>query len=428
MTDNPPVASQPRRAAAVFIIATVFIDALAFALIIPVLPELLMDLTGQGVDVAASWGGIATAVFALAQFFCSPVVGGLSDRFGRRPVLLLSLASLAADFLIMGLAHALYVFFIARILSGIFAATHSTATAYITDITPAEQRAARFGWIGAAMGVGFVMGPAIGGLLGEMSPRTPFFAAAILAGVNAVYGFFVVPESLAKEHRRPFSWQRANPFGTLVRLFKIEGLGVTIGVYVAISLAGMVYMSVWTYTAIAKFGWGPAEISYTLTYYGFLYAVSMAVMVPILLKWLGERRAIWMALATQCVSLIGLGFAPTGFWIYFWITTALFVSIVTPALQKIMTERVGEDAQGELQGGLGALNGIVMIVSPLIYTQTFFLFDSGQLGIRFPGAPFLVAALFSFTGLVLFLVRRRRPQEGGAQEDGAQEDRAVETS
>ena len=401
-------ATGARPAAAIFIIATVFIDALAFAIIIPVLPELLMELSGEGVGGAAVWGGYATAVFALAQFFFSPVIGGLSDRFGRRPVLLLSLTALGIDFLLMGLAHALYVFFFARVLSGIFAATHSTAAAYITDVTPPDQRAARFGWIGAAMGVGFVAGPVIGGLLGELSPRAPFFVAAAFACLNALYGFFVVPESLKPENRRAFSWVRANPFGTLARLFRLEGLGITIAVYFFINLAGMVYPAVWTYAAIAKFGWSEADIGYSLAYYGLLYAVSMAVLVPIVIKALGERRAIWTALAVQVVAMLGLAFAPTGFWVYFWITTALFTTIVAPALQKIMTERVSEDAQGELQGGLAALNGVSLILSPLIYTQLFFIFDAGFMGIRFDGAPFIAAGGFYAIGLGLYLLRRPR--------------------
>jgi DHA1 family tetracycline resistance protein-like MFS transporter len=186
----------PRRAATLFLVGTVGIDAMAFAIIMPVLPALLMELTGGGIGVAAFWGGWATFAFALMQFFCSPVIGGLSDRFGRRPVLLLSLTALAIDFLLMGLAHALYVFFIARLLSGIFAATHSTANAYIADISTPQERAKRYGWLGAAMGAGFILGPALGGVLGDLDARAPFFAAAALAGINALYGWFVVPESL----------------------------------------------------------------------------------------------------------------------------------------------------------------------------------------------------------------------------------------
>lgn len=409
-TDTPVKAARKPggMAAMAFIIATVLIDALAFALIIPVLPSLLMELTGLGIGPAAAWGGLATFVFAVAQFFCSPVLGGLSDRFGRRPVLLMSLAALALDFLIMGMAHALWVFFGARLLSGIFAATYATATAYVTDITPADKRAARFGWIGAAMGIGFVIGPAIGGLLGELSPRAPFFAAAIMAGINTVFGYFAMRESLTEANRRAFSWRRANPFGTLFRLFRIEGLGATIAVFFFVSLAGFVYPAIWSYATIAKFGWSEAEVGLSLAYYGVIFAFSQIVMVPFLLKHLGERRAIWVAIAAQIVSLTVIALATAGWQVYVIISFALVSSIYGPAIQKIMTERVSQDSQGELQGGLAALNSVIMVISPLIYTQLFFLFESGELGVRFPGAPFAMAAVFSATGLVLFLMRKRQ--------------------
>ena len=397
-----------RPAATLFIVFTVLIDALAFALVMPVLPALLMELTGQGVGGAAVWGGIATFVFALAQFFCSPIVGGLSDRFGRRPVLLFSLSALALDFLLMGLAHALWVFFGARLLSGIFAATHSTANAYVADVTPPADRARRFAWLGAAMGAGFVLGPALGGLLGELSPRAPFFAAAILAGLNAAYGWFVVPESLTEDRRRPFAWARANPFGTLWRLRKAEGVGVLVLVYLFAQLSGFVYPAVWAYAAIAKFDWTEAQIGASLTYFGVIFILSQAVVTPWLLPRLGERRAIWIALGVEAVSLMGIAFAPSGAFVYAWLLTALFTGMADPALQKIMTERVSDDAQGELQGGLAALGGVVLIICPLLYTQLLFLFTSGRLGIDFPGAPFVMASLFCAVAALLFLVRKRR--------------------
>lgn len=405
----PPTTSTGagRPAASIFIVGTVLIDALAFALIMPVLPSLIMELTGEGVGAAARWGGLATFVFAVMQFFCSPVIGGLSDRFGRRPVLLLSLAALSVDFMLMGLAHALWVFFFARMLSGIFAATHSTANAYIADVSTPEERSKRFGWLGAAMGAGFILGPALGGLLGELSPRAPFFAAAALAGVNALYGWFVVPESLAREKRRPFSWKRANPLGTLMRLRRTEGLGVLVGVYFVMAMAGWVYPAVWAYVAIAKFGWSEGQIGWSLAYYGVIYVISQAVVVPLVLPRLGERRAIWMALCVEIVALIGLATAPSGHFVYAWISLAVFTGIQDPALMKIMTERVGKDAQGELQGGLSALGGIVLALAPLLYTQLFFAFQSGALGVMLPGAPFAVSAVFCVLALALFLARRR---------------------
>lgn len=410
MTDETcPAPSQrkPRTAATIFVVGTVGIDAMAFAIVMPVLPQLLMELTAGGIGVAAFWGGLATFGFAVMQFVCSPIIGGLSDRFGRRPVLLLSLTALALDFLLMGLAHALFVFFFARLLSGIFAATHSTANAYIADISTPEERAKRYGWLGAAAGAGFILGPALGGLLGDADPRTTFFVAAALAGVNVLYGFFVVPESLREENRRAFDWNRANPLGTLMRLRQTEGLGVLIWVYTCMGLSGFVYPAVWTYVAIAKFDWAASQVGLSLAVYGAIYVICQTVMVPFVLPRLGERRTIWIALCVEIVALIGFAFAPSGFWVYFWISFAVFTGLQDPALMKIMTERVGKDAQGELQGGLASLGAIVLAIAPLLYTQLFYLFEGGLAGIEFAGAPFLASAGFSALGLILFLSRRR---------------------
>lgn len=415
MTQSPldpaAVKPAPRAAATVFITGTVAIDALGFALIIPVLPTLLMELTGGGVGEAARWGGLATFVFALMQFVFSPIIGGLSDRFGRRPVLLLSLTALMIDFLLMGLAHALVVFFIARLLSGVFAATHSTANAYIADISTPEQRARRFGLLGAAMGAGFVLGPGLGGLLGELSPRAPFFAAAALAGINALYGWFVVPESLKPESRRSFSWKRSNPIATLMRLRRAEGLGVLVWVYFLSQLAGFVYPAVWAYVGIAKFNWTEGEIGVSLVAYGVLFVICQAVVTPLLMPRIGERRVIWIAFALEAVALIGLATAPSPWVLYLWLLPAMFTGMEGPALQKVMTERTPPDAQGELQGGLSGLGAIVLILSPLIYTQLFFAFQQGVGGVVFPGAPFVMAAVFNVIALTLFVVRKR--QTGG---------------
>jgi len=410
MTQTPPNV-RPRQATTIFITGTVAIDALAFALIIPVLPDLIIDLTGNpDIGLAATLGGLATFVFAVMQFIFSPILGGLSDRYGRRPVLLLSLAALTLDFLLMGLAHALFVFFIARMLSGIFAATHSTANAYIADISSPEERARRFGLLGAAMGIGFVIGPGIGGMMGELSPRAPFFAAAALAGINALYGWFVVPESLKPENRRAFDWARSNPLGTLMSLRRVEGLGILIWVYLFSSLSSFVYPAVWAYVMIAKFEWTQAQIGLSLGIYGLVFAFSQAVMVPFLTPRMGDRRAIWIALLVESIALIGLGTAPNSLILYLWILPALISGLQGPALQKVMTERVGADAQGELQGGLAGLTAMVLIISPLIYTQLFFVFQNGSLGFVFPGAPFVLASAFALIGLGLFLVRRKRVQ------------------
>ncbi|MGD2134053.1 MAG: MFS transporter, partial [Maricaulaceae bacterium] len=266
----------------------------------------------------------------------------------------------------------------------------------------------RFGWLGAAMGVGFILGPAVGGLLGELTPRAPFFAAAALAAINALYGFIMVPESLKKENRRPFSWKRANSIGTLLQLRRTEGLGVLVIVALFSSLSSFVYPAVWSYVAIGKFGWSEAEIGYSIAFYGLMFAISQAGMIPLLLPRLGARRAIWISLAVEAVALVGIAFAPNGLTVYVLIVAALITGLQGPALQKVMTERVGPDAQGELQGGLSALNGVTLILAPLVYTQMFFAFERGLVGVRFPGAPFLLAAAMAGVALVLFLARRHQ--------------------
>lgn len=391
-----------------FLVITLIISAIGVGIIFPVMPALVMDLTGQDVAGAAVWGGIASFVFALMQFFFSPIIGGLSDRFGRRPVLLASLAALSLDYMLMGLAHALWIFFIARIISGIFSATTSTANAYIADITPEEDRARRFGYIGAAFGIGFILGPAIGGFLGQISPRAPFFAASFCAGANALYGYFFIPESLRKENRRPFDWKASNPYGTLMKLGATRETGTLAGVYFLTALSNFVLPTVWAYVAIEKFGWSEVLIGWSITYYGLIFVVSQAVVTPYVLPRLGERRAIWIGSLVQSIALVGIATAPNGLSLYIWMSASFFTGIQTPALQKLMTSRVPKDRQGELQGGLSALSSLVILTTPLLYTQIFFLFTRGGLGFTMAGAPFLMASAFNFLAFILFLTRRRQ--------------------
>ncbi|MEL6543481.1 MAG: MFS transporter, partial [Myxococcota bacterium] len=311
------------RSAMLFVVTTAFVDSMITGIIIPLFPGLLMELENTDVSGAAVWGGVATLIYAAMQFIFSPILGGLSDRFGRRPVLLLSLTALAIDMVLLALAWNIWVFLAARTLSGVFAATFSTANAYIADTVPADERAKSYGLIGAAFGVGFIAGPALGGLLGEYDLRAPFYASAGLAALTSVYGFFFVPESLGEDKRRPFSWARSNSFGTLARLFRTSGLGILIPVFFLSCLSGWVYPAVWSYVAIAKFNWSEAEIGTSLTYYGVIFLVSQIVVLRSVLPKLGVARTIWVALAVEAVSLLGIGFAPSTAAIYVLITFAL---------------------------------------------------------------------------------------------------------
>lgn len=399
--------SRPARSAVFFVIVTAFVDSMIVGIVLPLFPRLLMELGDTDVSGAAAWGGFATLLYAAMQFIFSPIIGGLSDRFGRRPVLLLSLAALSADMILLGLSWSIWVFLAARTLSGIFAATYSTANAYIADTVPASERAKSYGLVGAAFGVGFIAGPALGGLVGEIDLRAPFYLAAGLAALTTVYGYFFVPESLSPGNRRPFSWTRSNSFGTLARLLKTSGLGILIPVFFFATLSSWVYPAVWSYVAIAKFNWTEGEIGASLTYYGVIFVVSQTVMIRALLPKLGVRRTIWISLALEGVSLTGLGFAPNAIVVYALITVALLTALQDPALREVMSARVAEDAQGELQGGLSALSGLAMVFSPVLYTQLFSTFTDGSTGIRFPGAPFVVASAFSFLAVLLYGVRRR---------------------
>ncbi len=390
------------RTAILFVVVTAFVDSMIVGIVIPLFPRLLMDLGDTDVSGAAVWGGIATLLYAAMQFIFSPILGGLSDRYGRRPVLLLSLAALAADMVLLAVSWSVWVFLAARTLSGVFAATYSTANAYIADRVPPEERAKSFGLIGAAFGVGFIAGPALGGLVGELDLRAPFYLAAALAALTTVYGYFFVPESLAVENRRPFSWSRSNSFGTLARLLKASGLGILIPVFFFATLSSWVYPAVWSYVAIAKFDWSEGEIGASLTYYGVIFLISQTVILRTVLPKLGVGRTIWLSLAVEGGALMAFGFAPTTIVVYVLITFALISALQDPALREVLSASVSEDSQGELQGGLSALSGLAMVFSPVLYTQLFSSFTDGSLGVRFPGAPFVVASAFSFLALVLY--------------------------
>ncbi|MEM9749358.1 MAG: TCR/Tet family MFS transporter [Pseudomonadota bacterium] len=393
-----------------FVIVTAFIDSMGIGLVVPVLPTLLQELTGGGVADAALWGGFATFIYAIMQFVFSPFIGGLSDRFGRRPVLLTSLSAFAVDMLILAAATSLWMFILARTLAGVFAATLATANAYVADITPPAERGRRFAFLGAAFGAGFVFGPAIGGALGDVSPRAPFYLAAAMAIGNVVYGYFAAPESLTPERRRAFSWRRANPFGTLVTLGRLPGLRRLLAVYFLMVLSTWVYVTVWSYVAIAKFDWSEGEIGFSVAYYGVISVLSQALVVQYVLPRIGAPRAIWIALVVEAVALAGIAFAETGLVLYAMISLALISTMQDPAIRQELSSGAPDDAQGELQGGLSALSGIAIILSPLIYNSLFNRFAGPDAAVHFPGAPFIVASVIAVLAALLYGLGRRRAE------------------
>jgi len=342
------------------------------------------------------------------QFIFSPIMGALSDRFGRRPILLMSLTAYAADMLLLALVQTLPWFLLIRGLAGVFASTFSTTSAYVADITPPDQRARRFAIIGAAFGAGFILGPAVGGVLGDLNVRYPFFAGAVLAASNAIFGAFFVGESLVAERRRAFSWARANTFGTLLRLFKVPGIGTLLPVFFLATLSSWVYPTVWSYVAKEKFFWTEAEIGWSIAYYGVIAFLAQAVVAQLILPRMHMRTVIWLALLVEVLALLGIGLAGTGWFVYLMVTTALISTMQDPAIRQAVSARVPDDAQGELQGGLSALTSVAMIMAPLIYNGTFSLTAGEDALFYLPGSPFIVAAAISGMALVLYAFRSPR--------------------
>jgi len=394
--------------AMVFLAATACINSMGMGLIVPVMPALLVEISGGDLADAAFWGGIALVSYAIMQFIFSPIMGALSDRFGRRPILLMSLTAYAADMLLLALVQTLPWFLLIRGLAGVFASTFSTTSAYVADITPPDQRARRFAIIGAAFGAGFILGPAVGGVLGDLNVRYPFFAGAVLAASNAIFGAFFVGESLVAERRRAFSWARANTFGTLLRLFKVPGIGTLLPVFFLATLSSWVYPTVWSYVAKEKFFWTEAEIGWSIAYYGVIAFLAQAVVAQLILPRMHMRTVIWLALLVEVLALLGIGLAGTGWFVYLMVTTALISTMQDPAIRQAVSARVPDDAQGELQGGLSALTSVAMIMAPLIYNGTFSLTAGEDALFYLPGSPFIVAAAISGMALVLYAFRSPR--------------------
>ncbi len=389
-----------------FILISVVLDSMGIGLIMPVMPDLIQEVEGAGISDAAVWGGILATIFAAMQFIFGPTLGSLSDRFGRRPVLLISLAVMAFDYVLMAVAGTITLLIIGRILGGITAATQSTAAAYMADISEPDEKAANFGLIGAAFGVGFVLGPLMGGLLAEYGTRAPFYAAAALAAANFVFGYFVLPETVTDKIRRPFEWRRANPLGAFKHINKLPGLGRLMLITFVYAIAFFVYPGVWAYFGAEQFGWGPGMIGLSLGVFGIGIAVVQGVLMRPILRWLGERNAVIAGLAIDVLAFVALGFIQNG-WIALALTplTALG-SIAGPALQGIMSRRADDNQQGELQGALASINAVATVVAPLVVTQTFWYFTKDSTGIYLPGAPFLLSALLTIGCIALFLSSR----------------------
>ncbi|MEM9584092.1 MAG: TCR/Tet family MFS transporter [Pseudomonadota bacterium] len=395
--------------AVTFILINVMLDAMGIGLILPVMPDLIMQVQGADIANAALWGGILSAIFAVMQFVFAPTLGNLSDRFGRRPVLLISLGAMAFDYVLMALAGSMWLLIVGRIIGGVTAATHSTAAAFMADISPREKKAQNFGLISAAFGAGFVLGPVIGGLLAELGPRAPFWAAAILTAANFAFGYFVLPETVTEETRRPFTWKRANPVGAFKYIGALPGLTALMCVYFFYQISNMVYPAVWAYYTAANFDWSPGMIGASLAVYGIATAITQAVLIRRIIGWLGERKTVYLGLLYNAVMLTAIGFISQG-WLLLTLTPLAAVGgVVAPALQAVMSGRADENQQGELQGVLSSINSIGMIVAPVVMTQVFWLFTGAEAAIFLPGAPFLLAMLLMLTAWMIYSASLRSP-------------------
>jgi MFS transporter, DHA1 family, tetracycline resistance protein len=402
--------AEPRhRAALAFIFVTVMLDMLAFGIIIPVLPHLIVQLIGGSIAKAAVWTGAFGALFMLIQFIFSPLQGTLSDRFGRRTVILISSFGLGVDFVVMALAPVLWLLFIGRAVSGACAASFSTANAYIADIVPREKRAAAYGTLGAAFGIGFIVGPALGGLLGHLYIRLPFWVAAGLSLINFCYGYFVLPESLPKERRsRRFDWRHANPLGSLLLLRRYPQVFGMAAVFFLINLAQFSLNATYVLYTDYRYGWGPQAVGYTLALVGLCSGLVQAVLVRRLMPTLGERRLILIGLMLCIVGYVLFGLAPVTWMFVLGIPFLSLGGLAGPPAQAMMSHQVDPHEQGRLQGALTSLASLAGIFGPALFANLFALFISDHAPVHVPGAAFvLAAALLLVAALIAARVTRR---------------------
>jgi DHA1 family tetracycline resistance protein-like MFS transporter len=415
---EPETATTPgpsRKHALAFIAVTLLLETLGFGLIMPVMPRLLLELTGEGLSRAAVYGGWLGFVYAAMQFVFAPVLGNLSDRFGRRRVLLFAIGALGIDYIIMGFAPTLAWLFVGRAIAGAAGASFTPAYAYVADISPPEKRAQNFGVVSAAFGIGFIIGPAIGGLLGSLGSRAPFFAAAALSLINLCYGFFVLPESLPVERRRAFEWRRANPLGTLAQMKKHP---VVLGVLAALFLWGLgnqVMPSTWAFYTKFRFGWSEAMIGASFAAVGLVMATAQAVVMRQLVPRFGERRAAIIGIVAGAIGYAGFGLATASWMMFALLGSWFFAALVMPTMNAFMSHRVSPDAQGELQGAVASLFSLAAIIGPPIMTHLFARFSAPESSVHVPGAAFLAASVLALGSLAIFWLSTRQP----AAEPGA---------
>jgi len=390
-----------KQAALGFIFVTILIDTIGFGIIIPVLPNLIIELTRSTTSEAARIGGWLLFAFAIMQFLCAPILGGLSDWYGRRPILLGSLFGFGLDYIFLALAPTLGWLFIGRIIAGVMGASFTTAGAYIADISTPEKRGQNFGIIGAAFGLGFIIGPAMGGLLGSYGSRVPFMAAACLSLLNFLYGFFILPESLNQENRRRFDWKRANPVGSLLNLKRYPVVLGLVTSLVLIYMAAHAVQSNWSYYTIEKFKWNSAMIGGSLAAVGVMISIVQGGLIRIIIPAWGQKISLYVGLGLYSIGLVLFAFATEGWMMFAFLVPYCLGGIAGPALQGIISSQVPSNEQGELQGALTSLMSVTSIFGPLLMAQLFSYFTAANAPVYFPGAPMLMGALLTTLSLLL---------------------------
>lgn len=394
------------------VILTVMIDSMGIGIVIPVTPALLMDvLPGATLAEAAIWGGILTSLFSVMQFLFGPFLGTLSDQFGRKPVLMVSLFVMVGYYAVIVFAHTVWLLLLGRLIGGITAATHATATALVADVSAPKDKAARFGLLGAGFGMGFVLGPVLGGMLGEWGPRAPFVAAAFLSALNFLMAWLILPETVTDRIRRRFEWRRANPLGAIRAISQFPGLGPMLVVYLIYAIATAVYAAVWPFFTAERFGWSPAMIGVSLTIYGVCFAIVQGALVKPAIKRFGEYRTVVIGFGFEMFGLLLMSVMTNGTILLGFIPIAALGVIGQPALQAILSVGTSDDSQGILQGVVASLSAISMIIAPVSMTWVFSTFTEESAAIYYPGAPFAVSALLLALGLYIFVRKGRDIQK-----------------
>lgn len=408
--------SKLERHAGWFVLVTVTLDAMGLGLLIPVIPVLIQELTGQGLSQAAVYGGWLTGVFAGVQFFAAPVLGSLSDHFGRRPVLLVSVGAFGLSYVLMSVAPTLAWLFLAQALTGLFGATPSTAGAYIADVTPREERTRQFGGMAAAFGTGLVIGPVLGGVLVAWHTRLPFLAAAALSGVSVLYGFFVLPESLPPEQRRRFSWRRANPVGAFREVQQFAGAALLLGVVLLQRIGSGTMPAIWPYFTMEVYRWTPKTVGWSLAAFGLSTVFAQAVLIRWFDKRFGSRTTACLGLACMMAGYTGIALTRDPWVVVVCIPLSTMGFMAGPALASILSGMAPANAQGSLQGVLASVNGAAAIVTPMVIPPVFKAFTAPDALLYFPGTPYLLATALAGLGIML-IFRDARRMAGDSQDE-----------